>query len=100
MVAHNMVFTGVSNHGYIHDVARRKNPPDYLRTLGARIRKAREDRGTSRSDFAYRIRVSMTSLAQIERGENEPSLPTLIRIAAELSASIDELAQGLPLPDE
>ena len=75
---------------------RRKEQTPYLQTLGERIARGRGH--IRREDFAASVGISLTSLAQIETGYNAPSIPTLIRIAAKLRLSIDELLQGLPLP--
>ena len=84
------------NHGYMCDVARRKKRAPYLQTLGERIARGRGD--VRREDFAASVGISLTSLAQIETGYNAPSILTLIRIAAQLRLSIDELLTGLMLP--
>jgi transcriptional regulator with XRE-family HTH domain len=80
-------------------VSRRKERPEYLRTLGERIRIAREARDIDARYLANASHVSLTSLYQIERGENEPSLPTLIRISIEVGVAIDELVRDLVLPE-
>jgi len=63
--------------------------PEY--DLGQRIRHLREKRGLSQVEFAERIFLSQSMVAQIELGKNKPSLESLEKIAAELDVELATL---------
>jgi transcriptional regulator with XRE-family HTH domain len=77
---------------------RKGGRPSYLVTLGERIRLRRKARGLTRERLAERVGISLTSLAFIERGDNEPSLVTLLRICGEIEVAVGDLLAGLSLP--
>ena len=52
--------------------------------FGAAVRRLREKRGYSQEAFAERIRVHRTYVGGIERGERNPTLTTIHRIAEAL----------------
>lgn len=45
------------------------------------LRTARKDAGMTQSDLASRISISQPALSQIESGNNDPRLSTVIQIA-------------------
>ena len=57
--------------------------------IGQRIREAREDRGLNQTELAALVRVSQSSISQIESGDIFPSIPTLEAICAALQVAID-----------
>lgn len=60
----------------------------------ARIRKAREDRGYTREAFAEQLDVSVSYLAEVERGRTGVSVKLLIRICRVLGLSADYILFG------
>lgn len=60
----------------------------------ARIRKAREDRGYTREAFAELLDVSVSYLAEVERGRTGVSVKLLIRICRCLGLSADYILFG------
>lgn len=56
-----------------------------------RIRKAREDAGYTREQFAELLDVSVSYLAEVERGRTNVSLKTLVKICNLLGLSADYL---------
>ncbi len=62
--------------------------------VGARIQKAREDKGWTQSELARRAEIHRVSLANIERGAKVPSLATLIRLAKVLRVPLSSLLKG------
>ena len=56
-----------------------------------RIRKAREDAGYTRGQFAELLDVSVSYLAEVERGRTNVSLKTLVKICNLLGLSADYL---------
>ena len=54
-------------------------------TFGQVVRALREERGLSQEEFATRAGVHRTYMGGIERGERNPTLTTIHKIAAALS---------------
>jgi len=52
--------------------------------FGLRVRKLREDRGYSQESFAERVEIHRTYVGGIERGERNPTLTMIYRIARAL----------------
>jgi transcriptional regulator with XRE-family HTH domain len=72
------------------------------RRAGRRLRERRESLGWAREALARRAQVSLSMVAQFERGEANPSLATLAKLAgaagltlAELVAASDEAASSI-----
>lgn len=62
------------------------------RFFGSRLRQARKAAGLTQRELAERVGFkTYNSIAQYERGLNDPSMPTLFRIATELNCSADWL---------
>lgn len=64
------------------------------RKIGARIRKARNVKGLSGLAVAEKAQVGRYHYYVIERGETQPTTPTLGRIARALGVSIHWLLTG------
>ncbi len=60
-----------------------------------RIRKAREDRGYTREKFAELLDVSVSYLAELERGRTGISVKMLIKVCNVLGLSADYVLFGL-----
>jgi transcriptional regulator with XRE-family HTH domain len=60
-------------------------------TLGKRIRELRQHTGLSQERFAARAGLDRTYYAGIERGERNPSVKQLAKIAVALGVSIGTL---------
>jgi transcriptional regulator with XRE-family HTH domain len=76
------------------------------RRTGRRLRDRREELGWARDQLARRAQVSLSLVAQFERGEANPSLGTLAKLAAaagltlaELVADIDEASGSISRPE-
>lgn len=59
--------------------------------FGARLRQLRTARGLSQMDFSKQIQISKSSVNMYERGEREPGLETLERIADYFNVDMDYL---------
>ena len=59
-----------------------------------RIRKAREDAGYTREKFAELLDVSVSYLAEVERGRTNVSVKTLLKICSVLGLSADYVLFG------
>lgn len=60
----------------------------------SRIRKAREDAGYTRERFAELLDVSVSYLAEVERGRTTVSVKTLLKICSVLGLSADYVLFG------
>ncbi|MFF8393299.1 helix-turn-helix domain-containing protein [Streptomyces sp. NPDC016172] len=66
-------------------------PPVVVPPVGARIRQARLERGTSLRALAREIGVSASLVSQIETGKSQPSVSTLYAITTALGISVESL---------
>ncbi|WP_053671600.1 helix-turn-helix domain-containing protein [Streptomyces sp. NRRL B-1140] len=66
-------------------------PPAVVPPVGARIRQARLERGTSLRALAREIGVSASLVSQIETGKSQPSVSTLYAITTTLGISVESL---------
>ena len=62
--------------------------------FGIRLKEKRRQRGYSTEEFAGMLDISVSYIALLERGERKPSYALLLKIAAFLGASLDELIFG------
>ena len=62
--------------------------------MHTRIRKAREERGYTRERFAEKLDVSVSYLAELERGRTGISVKMLIRVCDLLGLSADYVLFG------
>jgi transcriptional regulator with XRE-family HTH domain len=74
---------------------RRADPTSSMRSFGFRIRQYREALGVSQEEFAHRCGLHRTYYGGIERGERNPALRNILRIAHELKVDPGELIRGL-----
>jgi len=65
--------------------------PDTLLELGKRIRKERQRRQWTLEQFSEKTGLSKSFLSQIERGNTEPSITSLKKIAAQFGYSVVNL---------
>ena len=77
-------------------VARKESP---ARRLGAEVRRLRLKRGVSQEALADIAGIHRTYLGGVERGERNPSLANIVRIAAALSVTPSQLLSDV-VPDE
>lgn len=67
------------------------------RILGERVRGHRQQLGLSQEDIADLAEMHVTNLGKIERGQSNPSLTTIIRVAGVLNVDPGDLVRGLEL---
>jgi len=65
--------------------------PDFMASLGKRIRTAREISGKTQEQVAEQIGVSRTAVSRWELGEIEPNIQNLLSLAKALNVSTDFL---------
>ncbi len=74
------------------------------RLLGDRVRSLRTSTGRTQMDFALYVGMNVAHLGRIERGQGNPNLETLVRLADALKVDVAELVRGIgiehfpPLP--
>lgn len=78
--------------GNIADVAR------MLAEVGGKVRRARGERGMTLEGLSAVSGVSVAHLSRLESGGRQPSLATLLNVAAGLGVSISELVEERPRP--
>jgi XRE family aerobic/anaerobic benzoate catabolism transcriptional regulator len=84
-------------------VAQADDAPDdtaFLRSMGKRVREARERRGLSRRAVSETAAVSERYLAQLEGGEGNASVVLLRRVATALGVPMTDLVGGGETPVE
>lgn len=59
--------------------------------IALRVRTIRAQRGESQEAVARRADIATATFSRIENGRNQPSLDTLIAIAAALEVTVDDL---------
>lgn len=68
----------------------------YLEILGQRIRAARGELGMSQERLAHESGLDRSYVGRVERGENNLTFVTLVRIARALNRDVAALTTGLP----
>lgn len=69
------------------------------RIVGNRIRFLRRRAGISQQDLCDLAQVHLTSIGRIERGEGNPKLDMLARIATALDTNVSDLVKGITADD-
>lgn len=63
--------------------------------MGERIRLARVARNLTQEDVAHASGMNLSYYGKLERGQNNPTLDTLVRVAEVIGASLPELVSDL-----
>jgi transcriptional regulator with XRE-family HTH domain len=66
----------------------------FLKSLGAKVRRARFEKDFSQEELAYRAGLDRTYITGIEKGERNISVITLNKLADALSININQLLNG------
>lgn len=66
--------------------------------VGGKVRRARAGRGMTLEGLSVASGVSVAHLSRLESGQRQPSLATLLNVAAGLGVSISELVEEKPRP--
>ncbi|MEO1969492.1 MAG: helix-turn-helix transcriptional regulator [Sphingomonadaceae bacterium] len=67
-----------------------------LATIGAHVRSLRKQRGLTQIELGQKIGLNPNLLGRIERGDQNPALLTLAKVADGLGVSLEELVKGCP----
>lgn len=65
--------------------------PLTVQDFGRRMRELRKARGFSQEGFALQVNLDRTYVGGIERGERNPGLKVILRIADALDVAVGEL---------
>lgn len=65
--------------------------PFTVQDFGKRLRELRKARGFSQEGFALQVNLDRTYIGGIERGERNPGLKVILRIADTLDVAVEEL---------
>jgi transcriptional regulator with XRE-family HTH domain len=68
---------------------------DHLDVFTANLRRLREERGLSQEAVGDRAGMTQSQYARIERGDVDPTLKTLKRLATALDVTVSDLAQNI-----
>jgi transcriptional regulator with XRE-family HTH domain len=63
--------------------------------VGERIRVLRVDRNLTQEDVAHAAGMNLSYYGKLERGQNNPTLDTLIRVCDAIGASLSDIVAGL-----
>ncbi|MHA6485231.1 helix-turn-helix domain-containing protein [Paenibacillus sp. strain BS8-2] len=70
---------------------------DIGRQIGENIRLARKSKGLSQEQLALRAEINASYMGQVERGEKNPTIDVLGKIALAMNTPLEELVQlGTP----
>lgn len=64
---------------------------EFNRAFGRKLRVAREEAGLSQGDLAERVDLSRTSITNIEKGNQQPTLKLAVKLAEEVGVSLSAL---------
>lgn len=64
---------------------------EYQQVFGKRVREIRKERGLSQVELAAKVGIDRSYMGFLERGERNPSLEVIAKIAEALSVTPDEL---------
>lgn len=67
---------------------------DMEKRLGQRIRELRKERRMSQTELAEKAGVALMTISRLERGEHDPHMRTLWRIARSLGVPVVELIRS------
>jgi len=68
----------------------------YRRAFGQRLRELRSERGISQEALALRTGIARSYMGGIERGEKNPALDHIVRLASGLALPPSELMPPVP----
>lgn len=67
------------------------NEEEFIKFVGANIKKTRIEKGIKQIDLAIKIGIEDSSLRRIESGRTNPTLKTIFKIAEALEISLNVL---------
>ena len=65
-------------------------------SIGKKIRELRLEAGLSQEAFAERAQIHRSHMGEIERGEVDIAVSSLMKVAQVLGVKVSKLVQGIP----
>jgi transcriptional regulator with XRE-family HTH domain len=62
-----------------------------LRKFGSKLQKVRKNKGVTQEELAFKMSMDRTYIGMIERGERNPTIRTLYKIAKALKVDSSDL---------
>ena len=78
-------------HPFVVLASVKRNIPKERRMLGAAVRVRRRALGLSQEEFAEKVDCHRNFVGRIERGEQNPTVDTLVRIARALKCKVRDI---------
>ena len=72
---------------------------DLKQMIGARIKEIRSKRGITQDQLSERMEINPKYLSSIERGKENPTLNTLLKLSESLEVSLDEVFSLVEIED-
>jgi transcriptional regulator with XRE-family HTH domain len=72
---------------------------DIQKLIGARIKHIRMKKGFTQDELSEEINISSKYLSSIERGKENPTLNTIIKLSEALGVDVDELFHHIEIED-
>ena len=66
-----------------------------LRALGKNLNRLRMNSGLTQEKLAEKADISLRYIQQLEAGQRNPSIPTIVKLRKVLGSSFDDLFRGL-----
>lgn len=67
--------------------------------IGARIKDIRNKQGITQEQLSERVGINTKYLSSIERGKENPTLNTLLKLTQSLDVNLDEIFSNLQIED-
>jgi len=81
----------VTESHYPKDMGKPISHQHVLRKFGAKLQKTRKSKGVTQEELAFRMSMDRTYIGMIERGERNPTIRTLYKIAKALKVDSSDL---------
>jgi len=72
---------------------------DLKQMIGARIKEIRTKKGITQEQLSERMEINPKYLSSIERGKENPTLSTLIRLSESLGVDLSEIFRFIQIED-
>lgn len=72
---------------------------DLKQMIGARVKEIRTKRGITQDQLSERVEINPKYLSSIERGKENPTLNTLIKLSQSLEVKLDEIFSFVEIAD-
>ncbi len=66
-----------------------------IRKFGKRVRETRQSFGWSQDQLAFELEVDRSYVSSLERGQRNPTLKTIARVAEAFGLTISDLCTGV-----